>query len=212
MPCTIKNRRYNARSLPPPAAAHPVSTRAAPGAAPRAAQRSGAREATRAGPGRDTARARQGSTLPIFQRGDTIFRASARCRVDRNCREIMTAQNHRDTRNLLKLIGWLAVGGVSIGVVADLFSGWSTNPNSMTIAVSLGLDNIKGLKAYPFCSGSPRYGLRRRLEVTRGEKIAVVSDARALCSTDFPVGMAGFDTDHAGAGRGDAGLLWRQTC
>ncbi len=56
--------------------------------------------------------------------------------------------NITETKRHIKLIGFLAVGGVTIAVLADLFSGWSNNPNAMNTALSLSLDNIKGLFIY----------------------------------------------------------------
>jgi len=49
------------------------------------------------------------------------------------------------TKQYIKLLGILAVGGTVISVLADFLSGWSDNPNAMDSAISLSLDNIKGL-------------------------------------------------------------------
>jgi Family of unknown function (DUF6796) len=57
----------------------------------------------------------------------------------------MANQSAAKTKQYIKLLGLLAVGGTAIGVSADFFSGWSDNPNAMGTAFSLGLDNIKGL-------------------------------------------------------------------
>jgi Family of unknown function (DUF6796) len=57
----------------------------------------------------------------------------------------MTTQDSGSAKRYIKLLGLLAVGGISIGVVADVFSGWSNDPNAMTTAVSLSLEDVKGL-------------------------------------------------------------------
>lgn len=53
-----------------------------------------------------------------------------------------------DNKRYIKLLGILAVSGVTIDVFADIFSGWSNNPNGMNTALSISLDNIKGLFTY----------------------------------------------------------------
>ncbi len=64
----------------------------------------------------------------------------------------LMGQKAINTNMYIKLLGLLAVGGTAIGVFADFFSGWSDNPNTMETALSLGLDNIKGLFV-----GKPRW-------------------------------------------------------
>lgn len=54
-------------------------------------------------------------------------------------------------KNIL-LIGTVACIGAFLGVLADLFSGWSNTPNMMNTAISIEIDSIKGLY-----TGKPRW-------------------------------------------------------
>lgn len=49
-----------------------------------------------------------------------------------------------NNRNIT-FIGILACAGAFIGVLADLFSGWSNSPNFMNTAISIDIGSIKGL-------------------------------------------------------------------
>lgn len=57
----------------------------------------------------------------------------------------MDHTNITRVKKVIKVLGVLAVGGAIISVLADFFSGWSDNPNAMDSAISLSLENIKGL-------------------------------------------------------------------
>lgn len=48
-------------------------------------------------------------------------------------------------RKQILFVGLLACTGAFIGVLADLFSGWSSSPNLMNTAISIDINSIKGL-------------------------------------------------------------------
>lgn len=74
-----------------------------------------------------------------------VFKMSVLAQSNHRGDDEITIQDSAKTNQYIKLLGFLAVGGTAVGVSADFFSGWSDNPNSMGTAISLSLDNVKGL-------------------------------------------------------------------